>query len=169
MLALLVEIGELTNEWRGFKYWSQNNQPRTTSPCNHCDGSGAYPAFTSKCHLCKGSGLSTKNPLLEEFVDCLHFLLSIGNTLGFQHVNLQQQPAQDNATIAFLHLFQQTNNMVTDITDGQPIEQQFKRYTDAFNMLIRIGEQHLNYSWEDIYNAYLRKNQINHERQRTGY
>ena len=29
ILALLVELGELANEWRGCKYWSNDQEPRT--------------------------------------------------------------------------------------------------------------------------------------------
>ncbi|EIT85941.1 hypothetical protein A374_08899 [Fictibacillus macauensis ZFHKF-1] len=28
VLALMVEIGEASNEWRGFKFWSQDQEPR---------------------------------------------------------------------------------------------------------------------------------------------
>lgn len=29
ILALQVELGELANEWRGFKFWSNDQKPRT--------------------------------------------------------------------------------------------------------------------------------------------
>ncbi|MDQ4683029.1 dUTP diphosphatase, partial [Stenotrophomonas maltophilia group sp. RNC7] len=29
ILALQVELGELSNEWRGFKFWSNNQNPNT--------------------------------------------------------------------------------------------------------------------------------------------
>src|SRR6185312_3767022 len=56
ILALLVELGELANEWRGFKFWSNKQSPaiRPSNPIEH------------------------GNPMLEEYVDCLHFILSIG-------------------------------------------------------------------------------------------
>jgi dimeric dUTPase (all-alpha-NTP-PPase superfamily) len=31
ILALLVEIGECANEWRGFKFWSKDQEQRTTT------------------------------------------------------------------------------------------------------------------------------------------
>src|SRR5690625_2367570 len=52
IVALLVEIGEMANETRCFKYWS-NKEP------------------------------SKKKVILEEYVDCMHFLLGIGNDYGF--------------------------------------------------------------------------------------
>src|SRR5690554_4282011 len=57
ILALMVELGELANEWRGFKFWSEDQEPRTELWDDR---------------------LRFHNPLLEEYVDCLHFLLSIG-------------------------------------------------------------------------------------------
>src|SRR5690625_2038703 len=70
ILALLVELGELANKYRGFKFWSEDQEPNTKvyyGPPELPDV-GTY-----------------KNPLLEEYVDCLHFILSIGNNLGFSH------------------------------------------------------------------------------------
>src|SRR5690606_21727353 len=63
ILALQVELGELANCWRGFKYWSNDQEPITKIDI----GNSQY---------------SIVNPLLEEYVDCLHFILSIGNDIG---------------------------------------------------------------------------------------
>lgn len=38
MLALLVEIGECANEWRGFKYWSKDQMPRPKLLEEYVDG-----------------------------------------------------------------------------------------------------------------------------------
>lgn len=52
LLALHVEVSELANATRCFKYWSEK-------------------------------GPESKERLLDEYADCLHFLLSVGHTLGF--------------------------------------------------------------------------------------
>ncbi len=57
-LALLVEIGELANETRCFKFWS------------------VKPA-------------SEKQVVLEEFVDGIHFILSLGIECGFHQKKLR--------------------------------------------------------------------------------
>ncbi|MGQ8924303.1 dUTP diphosphatase, partial [Bacillus halotolerans] len=67
ILALQVELAECANEWRGFKHWSNDREPRICL----IDKKGQ----TAKEYY--------KNPLLEEYVDCLHFILSIGNRLGW--------------------------------------------------------------------------------------
>lgn len=92
VLALLVELGETANEWRGFKFWSNrqatNELEWINEDCKSCKGTGVdvegvalgnpYP-----CIECEGKSIVaySKNPLLEEYVDCLHFILSIGNDL----------------------------------------------------------------------------------------
>ncbi|WP_055747638.1 dUTP diphosphatase [Brevibacillus choshinensis] len=37
ILALQVELGELANEWRGFKHWSDNQEPRTVAERGSCE------------------------------------------------------------------------------------------------------------------------------------
>src|SRR5699024_1566099 len=78
ILALQVELGELAQNSRRHTLWSSNQKTNITT-CNRCDESGMLwskdpntdllePLFECDCN----------NPLLEEYVDCLHFILSIG-------------------------------------------------------------------------------------------
>src|SRR5699024_523818 len=39
ILALQVELGELAQNWRGFKFWSEDQEPRTEFVCSLCEGS----------------------------------------------------------------------------------------------------------------------------------
>src|SRR5690625_1828695 len=89
ILALLTELGELANEWRGFKFWSEDQKPRDFVPnpddvCEACNGNPVFQAgnkITGFCDYCDGVGVHYYNPLLEEYADCLSFILSIGNDL----------------------------------------------------------------------------------------
>src|SRR5690606_9793852 len=96
ILALQVELGELANEWRGFKFWSKDQEPRIKdykqTKCKWCNGSG--DDGTGVCPDCKSSGDVYKeyNPLLEEYVDCLHFILSIGLEIGVCPDELDEEP-----------------------------------------------------------------------------
>jgi dimeric dUTPase (all-alpha-NTP-PPase superfamily) len=83
ILALLVELGECANEWRGFKFWSKNQEPRLEVKCHACDGTGYFYTGYDKeeCMYCGCSGSEGK-PLLEEYVDGLHFVLELGIELG---------------------------------------------------------------------------------------
>ncbi|CDQ41934.1 dUTP diphosphatase [Virgibacillus salexigens] len=92
ILALQVKVGQSANEWRGFKFWSEDRAPRTEYICKVCEGSeeisretaighpeDGYDVFEVdvNCPLCEDVE-KDKNPLLEEYVDCLSFILSIG-------------------------------------------------------------------------------------------
>src|SRR5690625_5163995 len=89
ILALQVELGELANEWRGFKFWSEDQEPRTEI----CYGPPEIP------DVCVYS-----NPLLEEYVDCLHFILSIGLGLGYYFNSIAPQKTK-SVTLRFNDLF----------------------------------------------------------------
>lgn len=90
ILALQVELGELANEWQMFKFWKDDPKPQTDT-CTYCEGDKRVYAVNrklnvstpvTKCPVCRGTGEREVNPLLEEYVDCLHFILSIGNEIG---------------------------------------------------------------------------------------
>ncbi|WP_144558512.1 dUTP diphosphatase [Shouchella miscanthi] len=159
ILALLVELGECANEWRGFKFWSENQKARTFAPrMKYSDPElklGAYPA--------------PYNPLLEEYVDCLHFVLSIGNSvidpelnglvdnIYFYHDDAKDQ---ENVTNYFLRMFDKVGDFSAYNTVGN--------FKSMLNIFLVIGES-LGFTWEEIEQAYLDKNKINHERQANGY
>src|SRR5690625_7095831 len=51
ILALQVELGELAQNWRGFKFWSEDQEPNNTGyePCKACDEEGhMYVEFNEK-------------------------------------------------------------------------------------------------------------------------
>ena len=59
LLALQVEVSELANSTRSFKYWSDK-------------------------------GPESKERVIDEYADVLHFLLSIGHTLDFTAAEIEQ-------------------------------------------------------------------------------
>jgi dimeric dUTPase (all-alpha-NTP-PPase superfamily) len=126
MLALKVELGELANEWRGFKHWSYNKKPR-------------------------------HEKMLEEYVDCLHFLLSIGLEL-----DVKTQPGvvmyqKNNVIDQFETIFHMTCNIKDEWEWGW-----------TFGTFVGLGEM-LGFSWDEIEAAYLAKNEVNLARQEMGY
>ncbi|WP_373896357.1 dUTP diphosphatase [Virgibacillus sp. CBA3643] len=132
ILALLVEIGECTNEVRSFKFWSDK-----------------LP--------------SEREVILEEFVDCLHFILSIGNNTGlaFDHITklriIEESGDINSLFIEFFHSVTDFRNNKTEV-----------RYITIFNYFVTIANR-LWFTQEEIINAYMEKNAINHERQEQGY
>lgn len=129
VLSLQVELGELANETRCFKFWS------TKKP-------------------------SSKDVILEEYVDCIHFILSLGLEKNFQDITL-------NAKCITAELSQQFLTVYTNIADFI-ICSSIDNYLNIFENFLSLGKN-LGFSEEDIENAYFYKNKINHERQDNGY
>lgn len=129
-LALLVELAELANETRCFKFWSVK-------------------------------GPSERSVILEEYVDSIHFLLSLGIETNLDDLNQWPEPVpEENLTELFLgtqqaiHQFLQSRSM----SDYQAI----------WSWYGAIALQ-LEFSYEDVLKAYIEKNEENYNRQKAGY
>jgi dimeric dUTPase (all-alpha-NTP-PPase superfamily) len=129
LLALQVEIGELANETRCFKYWSDK-------------------------------GPSDKEVILEEYVDCLHFILSIGLEKDYIEVSPDVKHIESPLTDQFLNLFIDINDFIICSSKDH--------YVTLFEDFLNLGLS-LHFSIEAIEDAYLKKNIVNHERQHSGY
>lgn len=186
ILALQVELGECANEWRGFKFWSKDQQPCTEKliECSLCMGTGDenYEMVAEdaegiggheyiKCEECHGEGTTgTKNPLLEEYVDCLHFILSIGNSIGYSsricNVNLLSRIIKEvSVEKAFLGVFKSVAFLLTEIDD---LGIAYHHYRKIFNGFNELGKA-LGFTPKEIEDAYMKKNAVNHLRQQEGY
>ncbi|MCD4838150.1 dUTP diphosphatase [Neobacillus sedimentimangrovi] len=174
VLALLVELGELANEARFFKFWSRDQEPRLEVICHACKGIGEFhhqvfsgPYHTDDkteiCLYCSGTGIQ-KRPLLEEYVDCLHFILSIGLELNFTDIDVWKVK-EATTTNQFIECFGTIYKMhfQNRVTGEVPREM----YEHLFACFIGLGEM-LGFTWEEIEKAYLAKNQKNHDRQDSG-
>lgn len=143
VLAFQVELGECANEWRGFKKWSNNQEPRlrkSRAPYMDIDDADFY------------------NPLLEEYVDGLHFVLSIGLELKVTEVS--DEPIK---SLTLTDQFNGIFNTASTLAIG------FKHtYDDLLGAYIGLGEM-LGFTQAHIEEAYMAKNAINHERQNNGY
>ncbi|NNU77992.1 dUTP diphosphatase [Clostridium estertheticum] len=129
ILSLQVELGELANETRCFKFWSTKKS-------------------------------SSKDIVLEEYIDCLHFILSLGLEKNFQAINLNMKDITCDLSTQFLNLYITISNFTTTSS--------LDNYLSIFNDFLSLG-QSLGFSEEDIENGYFYKNKINHERQDNGY
>lgn len=133
ILALQVEVGELANETRCFKFWSLKKS-------------------------------SSKAIIIEEFVDCLHFILSIGLTLDFDNTKIEElctyPCSSNNLTDSFLKLFDAISSFKNMFSK--------ENYVDMFSKFLYLGKQ-LDFTPLEIEEAYLYKNNVNHKRQEEGY
>lgn len=130
ILALLVELGELANETRCFKFWSVKPP-------------------------------STKDKVLEEFVDGVHFILSIGLDLSYESgIELTIKEKEISLVDQFLSIYQR----ITEFRSNHTLESYEGILSDYFNLGRLLG-----FSTEEIMFAYISKNELNHERQEQGY
>ncbi|UQD52967.1 dUTPase [Bacillus methanolicus] len=130
VLALLVELGELANETRCFKFWSLK------------------PASPDKV-------------VLEEFVDGIHFILSLGIECGFEHaIELPKSKTTASLNEQFLRVYQLIINF-KQLRTFHYYQLMFQGYLELANLLGFTSEQ--------IEQAYIEKNEVNYERQRQGY
>lgn len=130
-LALLVELGELANETRCFKFWSKK------------------PA-------------SARKKVLEEYVDGVHFILSLGIEKGYQFT-----PDSTLITQEQVALTKQFNNVFQAIIAFREESTQ-ENYHELFRQFLQLGHL-LDFSNDDIYQAYIAKNEVNFDRQADGY
>jgi dimeric dUTPase (all-alpha-NTP-PPase superfamily) len=149
VLALNVELGECANEWRGFKFWSKDRLPRTQkarAPYMDLDDAEFY------------------NPLLEEYVDGLHFVMELG--LERDETTLTV-PYEENWIIKKKTITEQFNS-IYDVLGNFSIYKTVGNYARLLDLYMGLGEM-LGFTWGEIEQAYFAKNKINHVRQETGY
>ncbi|MED0665739.1 dUTP diphosphatase [Bacillus badius] len=176
ILALQVELGELANNWRGFKKWSNDQEPRTAVICESCRGSGGYyNTFKSMkekknkvvCKHCNGWGIvKGANPLLEEYVDCLHFILSIGLELKAEKLVVWSVQESESIIDMFNRVFMQISVIQSCMESRATIIQ--THYSILVDLFVELGQM-LGFTWEQIEAAYMSKNAVNHQRQESGY
>lgn len=97
--------------------------------------------------------------ILDELVDCIHFLLSIGLAKGYNSVVKHVEPFilwEDYSMYDLFTLLRENN--VGNVG----------HYQRSFSLILGIGEK-LGYTEDQIEEAYLSKNKTNHDRQSEGY
>ncbi|MGG0663427.1 dUTP diphosphatase [Viridibacillus arvi] len=182
ILALLVELGECANEWRGFKFWSNDQRPRIELfvDCRVCQGYGDanYEMIQEdaegigqheyiECVDCEGSGSEgPKNPLLEEYVDCLHFALSIWNE------NPPCTVTEMQAIMKGILEKEEAKNVIYVFSDlFNELSFYEKGNLGVIGVLEKLAElsKALGFTWDQIEQAYWEKYEINKQRQQNGY
>lgn len=130
ILALLVELGELANETRCFKFWSLK-------------------------------GPSDRETILTEYVDGIHFILSLANEYDFK-LSVPEKFLADHHDITgqFLLLYQGISKFQNERTN--------ELFQTLFAEYLTLGKM-LGFSAKDVEKAYVSKNEVNYERQKQGY
>lgn len=129
-LALLVELAELANETRAFKFWSLK-------------------------------GPSERSVILEEYVDSIHFLLSLGIEQNLDMLESWPEPdSEDELTPLFL----KTQKAIQTFLDSHSMSD-YQEIWSCYGALALA----LDFSYEDVLEAYVQKNKKNYDRQKDGY
>lgn len=148
MLALHVELGEMANEWQGFKYWRTNSQPKPN--------------------------------LLKEYIDCLHFFLSIAIQKGWEDamyiyedaiLELEEKGLEGGVTGATLEIIYHLSRALEKPKEEKILGRETNEYSFslAWFVFVALGLVGFKFTEEQIVQAYKEKNQVNHKRQENGY
>lgn len=129
VIALNVELNELINEIRHFKFWSNK-------------------------------GPSDKTIILDEFVDCIHFALSLGNTLEAKDLIFTMGDMKRPLSPIYFDI---TNKLI-ELSTNKDV----KLFKSLLNNILEIA-WHMGYDMDDVQEAYDIKNKVNYERQNSGY
>ena len=101
---------------------------------------------------------------LEEYCDCLHFLLSIGNDIGIKGYEYQRKEHDLKTVIDMRILVLGINNMISRTYAGDA-ENEYKELLDHF---LLFGEK-LGFHKNEIITHYELKHAENYSRQANGY
>lgn len=129
LLALTVEIGELANETRCFKYWS--NKPA-----------------------------SSKEIVLDEYADGIHFFLSLGIPLNASKFEYELVENKEELTVQFHNVY----HLICELREHYDLIHYERALQYYLNLVLSLG-----YSGKDIIDSYLSKLEVNHKRQETNY
>lgn len=106
---------------------------------------------------------SEREVMLEEYVDGVHFILSLGLEKDYKFSEDFQsiyESKNESITEQFNDVFAAVIQLRTGITE--------ENYTNLFKLFLQLGQM-LGFTSEDIYKAYIEKNEVNFDRQREGY
>jgi len=103
---------------------------------------------------------SPQNIILEEYVDCLYFILSVGIDKDFENIEPVLSCSVNKITEQFLDLFIDIN----DFLICSSIDHYITLFEDFLSLGINLG-----FTENDIEKAYLDKNYVNAERKATAY
>ncbi|WP_442595372.1 dUTP diphosphatase [Neobacillus sp. D3-1R] len=97
----------------------------------------------------------------EEYVDGLHFILSLGLEKGFEKKEIHiSSSGKKELTEQFLEIYSLVNKFRNNAT--------FENYEQLFNEFLLLGE-FLGFGRQEIEQAYILKNEVNYQRQEKGY
>lgn len=179
VFAALAEAGEMANEWSHFKIWKSTRKENRDAPCQKCNGLGELNC--KKCVYCENGRV---NPLREEYIDVVHFIISVA--IGFDLdsneyllENKERPKVEVSPKVAYnlyLELYKYlvyANVLIEELekfphTKETNQKERTKVATQLLNVLFDLGYS-MGFTDADIERAYFAKNKVNKIRQENNY
>ncbi len=162
-VALITELGEFANEGRWFKHWSDDQRARNQD---------RYLEYRTEA--LGGNQWVEKNPLLEEYVDCLHFFLSIAIKKGWKEdMHIPEESLFDfkkenfEGGLSGVYLEMQWHLLNSRLFKKEDVK--YLHFQSAWDLFLAIGIVGFGFTLNQIEEAYMNKNAVNHKRQQEGY
>lgn len=164
LVALSVEIAELANTAEHFKFWKENKgkiDSKRFEKMNvpeYMKGKVEINYWDNNKNTCITLEQAHKLTLVEEASDCLHFILSLANQLGWS-LTIDHNPTKklDNRYLLL-------QKLIDDI-DFQRSGCEVQVFMDNFmGYISRLG-----IDTQELEQAYYDKNEINYQRLEQGY
>jgi dimeric dUTPase (all-alpha-NTP-PPase superfamily) len=141
-IALLVEIGEFANELKTFKHWKKQTEINWSKA-------------------------------KEELIDCLHFFLSLINNYQVDFADYQSEKIvpETSCNELLMEFFWTATQLPTQLPNLLTIPEEKENKNIFYNSWKAFDKvfQKLGMNEEDIENAYMVKNKVNWERQKSNY
>ena len=102
----------------------------------------------------------SKERVLDEFADGLHFLLSLGLAYNLKLDSIEVESDERDLTAAILNSY----HCIDEFYNCRTLETYANMFLGYLKILATLG-----YSWQDAYDAYFLKLEENHHRQETNY
>ncbi|PCK22766.1 dUTPase [Bacillus pumilus] len=130
-----------------------------------------------ECPICEAGSVTIYrevHPLLEEYADCIHFFLSIAIKKGWkEELNIPEEAFEEfkeegfdgGLSGAFLEMqWHLLNSRLFEKEDFKNLH-----FRSAWGLFLAIGIVGFGFTPEQIEQAYIDKNAVNHKRQQEGY
>lgn len=178
ILALQAELGELANEVRSWKFWSNDQEPRFNQYYFKDDFDRWYPVSKEDWQKTwgypedaehEGEYWKVRNLVLEEYVDCLHLILSIGigakvdfesSIKNLNHNKDWLLADRDIKKTTITDQLIMTFGSVNDYERMRSVDEYFNMMAEFFILGTLLG-----FTDDMVEAVYYEKNKINHQRQ----
>lgn len=109
-----------------------------------------------------------RDKALVEYVDCLHFILSIGNDLNINKDLIWNMYLEETTADQFMGLFE----AIADLSETYRFKRDNSKMIDDYTVItcgfLGLGDR-LGFTWAEVEQAYESKWQVNVKRQQDGY